>query len=324
MTLRSIPLRDILLDGPAFDTFIFTLPLDSRPLQTSIQRVGLLNPVWLRQHDIGWQIVCGAKRVLAFQELGRDGIPAQTVTDRDCSIEKALIMSLEDNLGREWNPVEKARCLQKFQTLCGWDVPKLASDLAPRLGLPPSPEVVQNYLALLCLEHDIQLEIAYSTLSPGHAFLLDSLSPPERRAVFSLIQTCALSLNESREIIDNFLDLKVILKKSIPELLQESPFEFLRSGKNAREKNRLLRDQLRTLRFPRLSQLEQQFDDIRKALPLNSRIQVRHAPYFEGNHLEINLRANSIAELGEALAQLSAASANGGFQKLFDLVRGGR
>ncbi len=139
------------------------------------------------------------------------------------------------------------------------------------------------------------------------------------------MQTCALSLNESREIIDNLVDLKVILKKSIPEILQESSFEFLGwPTKNAREKNRMLRDQLHTLRFPRLSQLLQQFDDIRQELPLRSNIQVRHAPYFEGNQLEINLRANSTAELGDSLAQLSAASANGGIQKLFDLVRGGR
>jgi len=170
MTLRSIPLEEIHLAGPAFDSFIFTFPLDNRPLQTSIQKVGLLNPVWLRQHDSGWQIICGAKRVLAFQELGRGEIAAQTVTERDCSIEKALTMSLEDNLWREWNPVEKARCLQKFQTLCGWDVPKLASELAPQLRLPPAAEVVQNYLALLSLEQDVQFEIANGMFSPSMLF----------------------------------------------------------------------------------------------------------------------------------------------------------
>lgn len=326
MAFHTIPLRDILLDGPDFDTFIFTYPLQAAPLSASIQNVGLLNPARLREHERGWQIVCGARRVLAFQEMGRKEIPAQTMKKVDCTKEQALLMSLVDNSFRQWNPVEQARVLYKFHHLCHWDLERLAGELAPQLGLPPAPEMVQKYLALLTFEDDVLFALAKGALSPAHAFLLIPLSPSERAAIFQeVVQRCSPSLNECREIIDALLDLKVILKKNIPEILRAPEIvEFLYApGKPAKEKTRLLREQLRRLRFPRLSQLENQFDEQLKALSLNHPMQIRHAPYFEGNHLDIHLRATTNSDLNEALAQLHAAVRRGGFQPLFDLVKGG-
>jgi ParB/RepB/Spo0J family partition protein len=326
MAFHTIPLRDILLDGPEFDTFIFTYPLEAAPLSASIQTVGLLNPVRLREHERGWQIVCGARRVLAFQKLGRKEIPARTMKRTGCSDEQALLMSLADNAPRQWNPVEQARVLYKFHHLCQWDLERLARELAPQLGLPPALEMVQKYLALLFFEDDVLLALAKGALSPAHAFLLIPLSSSERSAIFQdVIQRCSPSLNECREIIDALLDLKVILKKSLPEILQMPVLvDALHSpGKSAREKNRLLREQLRRRRFPRLSQLKDQFEEQIKALPLNHRTQIRHAPYFESNHLEIHLRADTDHDLRAALAQLHAAASRGGFQPLFDLVKGG-
>ncbi len=326
MAFHTIPLRDILVDGPEFDTFIFTYPLQAAALSASIQKVGLLNPVRLREHERGWQIVCGARRVLAFQELGRQEIPAQTMKHASCSDEQALLLSLADNAPRPWNPVEQARVLYKFHHLCHWDVERLAREMAPQLGLPPAPELAQKYLSLLSFEDEILLALANGALSPAHAFLLIPLSSPERGAIFQeVIQRCSPSLNECREIIDALLDLKVILKKNIPEILQAPALiDLLRSpGKPAREKNRLLREQLRRRRYPRLSQLEDQFEAQIKALSLSHQTQIRHAPYFEGNHLEIHLRATTNAGLREALAHLQAAARRGGFQPLFDLVKGG-
>jgi ParB family chromosome partitioning protein len=327
MTLHSIPLQEILLDGPEFDNFIITFPLDITPLKESVQKIGLLNPVWLRQHENGWQIVCGSRRVLTYRELGERQIPAQIVTAADCPVEQALAMSLTDNARRELNPVEKARALQKFHALCHWDFPRLASELAPQLGLPPALEVVQNYLGLLGFERDFQLALADGTLSPAHAFLMIPLSGAERRTIFDkVIQTCLPSLNECREIIDNLVDLKMILKKSIPEILQRQPLaaQLGAPSKNAKEKCRLLRDALRRMRFPQLTSIEDRFVEALSTMSLKSSIQVRHAPYFEGNHLDISFRVNANTEIAAALAQLQAAASNGGFQKLFELVRGGR
>jgi ParB/RepB/Spo0J family partition protein len=325
MTLHSIPLKDILLAGPDFDSFIFTFPLEISSLQASIHKVGLLNPVWIRQHKAGLQIVCGCKRALAFKQSGRKEIPAYLITEAECSPEQALMMSLADNGQRELNAIEKARALHKFHHICNWNLTKLAAELAPQLGLPPSIELVQNYLSLLSFEADILTAVASGRLSPAHAFLLSPLSAEERRTLFdAVLQTCAPTLNECREVVDNLVDLKIILNKTIAQILSEPPLSELLSSpmKHAKEKCRLLRAQLQQMRFPSLTQLESQFDEMARGLSLKPNTRVRHTPYFEGNHLEINLRASSETELGEALAQLSAAVASGGFKKLFQLVRG--
>lgn len=325
MKIHAIPLKDILLSGEDFDAFFFTFPLHTGLLKDSIRKLGLLHPVCLREHARGWQIVFGARRILACHELGWLDIPAQTLTAKSCSVEKALEISLAENTPhRRLNPMEQARALHKFHTLANWDISRLVAELAPQLGLPPSIEVVRNYLSLLRLEPDIQMAVAEGNLSPAHAFLLAPLNPPERIAIFNeIILTCLPSLSESREIIETLLDLKITLKKGIAESLGETYLSgILKSPlKNPREKCHLLRNALRRMRYPHLSRLEDEFAQILSALSLKNNIHVRHAPHFEGNYLDFDLRARTPRELEETVQHLSAVYANGGFRKLFDLVK---
>ncbi len=327
MQIHAIPLKDILFSGADFDAFIFTFPLHAGPLKDSIHKVGLLHPVCLREHPQGWQIVCGARRVLACRELGWRDIPAQTWAANACATERALEISLAENtLHRQLNPMEQARALHKFHTLANWEISKLVTEIAPQLGLPQSSEMVQDYLSLLKLEPEIQVAVADGSLSPAHAFLLAPLNPPERTFLFNqVVQTCLPSLNESREIIENLLDLKIMLKKSLPEILEGKNISAIlhSSLKNPRDKCRFLRIELRRLRFPQLNRLEDEFAKILSALGLKNNVQVRHSPYFENNHLDFTVRAQHAEELTETIQHLSTVSANGGLHKLFDLVKHG-
>jgi ParB/RepB/Spo0J family partition protein len=284
MKMHDIPVTDILLDGPDFDDFIFTYPLKSGALTESIQIVGLLHPVCLKKLESGWQIIFGARRILACRELGWEKIPAQIYDERELTNERALQISLEEDLlQKELNPVEQARVLFKFLQLENWDLPRVLQEIVPRLGIPPSVEIVKNYLAMLNLEEEYQIAVANGSLTPAHAFQLQPLSSDERRTIFEeVFQKCRPNVNEGRELIEYLTDLKIILKKRVQEILSiKTISEFLNAAqKSPREKCSLLRKALKKLRYPELSKLEERYSGALKELGLKGNIRVRPAPFL--------------------------------------------
>jgi ParB family chromosome partitioning protein len=327
LNIRIIPIKDILHEGSNLEDFSFTFPLNAGALQQSIQKVGLLQPVCLRKHERGWQIVFGARRILACKELGWQKIPAQVYTAEELTVERALDFSFEEDIRqRELNPVEKARVLAKFFQLANWDFPRLVQEVAPRLGLPPSIEMVKNYLALLNLEEQHQIAVANGALTPAHAFQLEQLKSDERFVIFEeVFKKCRANLNEGRELIENLTDLKIILKKSVKEILSiKTISEFLNSSnKSPREKCNMLRGELKKLRYPQLTKLEERFSHSLKSLGLKGNIQIRPSPFFEENHLDVSFRAKNLDELNQTVQSMAQVAKNGGFSELFEITKGG-
>ena len=322
MIIKTVALDNVLLND---ETFVFSFPKNDAQLIDSIDKVGLLQPVCLREHSHGLQIVYGAKRILACKQLGLKEIPARVFSKKECSDQQALEYSLaEDVPFRELNPIEKSCVLSKFQSIANWSVPQLVSELTPQLNLPKSTVVVNDYLKMLLLEDDIRLEIAEGKISPGHAFLLTDLDPDSRQVIYQKIfLECRASLSEAREIVESLLDLKVILKQSISEILQIPAIaQILDSSEKARTKCQFLRTELKKQRYPRLSQLEKTFKAKVNSLSLHKNVQLKHAPFFEQNHLDFTVRAKNSKELKQALIDLSEAAENGRVTELFEIVKG--
>lgn len=326
MSYRSVAMEEILLEGRGFDRFIFTYPLTFEAVRQSVQEVGLLHPVCLRQEEGGYRIIYGARRILACRALGFSEIPARVISANGVSDEQALLMSLEeDRPQRRYNPMEQARALEAFRRWAGWSHATLVQTLAPRLGLPPSGERVRQYLGLLNLEDALQVAIAEERLATAHGFLLASLPSEERLAIFhQIFETCQPSLQEGREIIEHLSDLKAILKSPVGQILRRPPIQATLSAAHLapRRRCKLLRDELRRLRYPSLTSTEQRFSEELDALDMSKTWRVQHAPYFEENHLTFSARVQSVEELRSAVARLTAACDDERLQRLFKLVRG--
>src|SRR5882724_10142004 len=72
-------------------------PDEIQDLANSIREKGLLQPILLRKHHAGYQIVAGERRFRAMQLLGRAQIPAlvrDQLSDRDM-MEMALIENIQ-------------------------------------------------------------------------------------------------------------------------------------------------------------------------------------------------------------------------------------
>ena len=139
-------------------------------LTTSIEAVGVLQPIVVRPSGERYQIVMGERRVRAARSAGLDRIPAIVRTTED---DQLLRDALLENVHREdLNPLEEAAAYE--QLLLDFGITQ--EELAARLGR--SRPVIANAMRLLRLPGSVQRRIAAGTLSAGHARAVASLEDP--------------------------------------------------------------------------------------------------------------------------------------------------
>ncbi|MEU8349507.1 MULTISPECIES: ParB/RepB/Spo0J family partition protein [unclassified Streptomyces] len=143
-------------------------------LVTSIQEVGLLQPVVVRQlAPERYELIMGERRWRACREAGLDRIPAIVRATDD---EKLLLDALLENLHRaQLNPLEEAAAYDQLLK----DFACTHDQLADRIGR--SRPQVSNTLRLLKLSTPVQRRVAAGVLSAGHARALLSVEDSEEQ-----------------------------------------------------------------------------------------------------------------------------------------------
>jgi ParB family chromosome partitioning protein len=140
-------------------------------LKTSIQEVGFLQPIVVRQlPDERYELVMGERRWRAAQAVGRDSIPAIVRETRDDAM---LRDALLENIHRaNLNPLEEAAAYQQLLEEFG----ATHEELARRIGR--SRPQISNTIRLLNLPAQVQRRVAAGVLSAGHARALLGLDDP--------------------------------------------------------------------------------------------------------------------------------------------------
>ncbi|MGC4894283.1 ParB/RepB/Spo0J family partition protein [Micromonospora sp. DT31] len=137
-------------------------------LKTSIQEVGFLQPIVVRQLDPEkYELVMGERRWRAAQAVGRESIPAIV---RDTKDDAMLRDALLENIHRaNLNPLEEAAAYQQLLEEFG----ATHEELARRIGR--SRPQISNTIRLMNLPAPVQRRVAAGVLSAGHARALLSL-----------------------------------------------------------------------------------------------------------------------------------------------------
>jgi ParB family transcriptional regulator, chromosome partitioning protein len=137
-------------------------------LVTSIQASGLLQPVVVRAHAGGYQLIAGERRWRAVQRLGWRRIPAVIKEADDRTL---LTLALVENLQRDnLSPVETARSYQRLID----EFQASPADVGELVGKDRS--TVANALRLLRLPADVREMLEDGRLSEGHARALLGVS----------------------------------------------------------------------------------------------------------------------------------------------------
>lgn len=137
-------------------------------LAASIRASGVIQPIIVRRHGTGYQLIAGERRWRAARRAGLERVPALI---RDATDAQSLELALVENLLREdLNPMEEAEAYQKLLAQFGWT----QEELAQRVGKDRSS--IANGLRLLRLPEPIQADLRGGRLTMGHARALLALS----------------------------------------------------------------------------------------------------------------------------------------------------
>lgn len=147
-------------------------------LKLSIQEVGLLQPIVVRQLAVDkYELVMGERRWRAAQAAGREAIPAIIRDTRDDAM---LRDALLENIHRvDLNPLEEAAAYQQLLEEFG----ATHEELGRRIGR--SRPQISNTIRLLNLPAPVQRRVAAGVLSAGHARALLGLEDPDSQEVLA-------------------------------------------------------------------------------------------------------------------------------------------
>jgi ParB family chromosome partitioning protein len=143
-------------------------------LAASIGAQGIIQPIVVRAHGHGYQIVAGERRWRAAQRAGLDEVP---VVIREFSDSETLQIALVENIQRQdLNAIEEAQAYRRLLGEFGHTQEALAK------VVHKSRSHVANLLRLLDLPEPVQARVVEGTLSMGHARALIGSPDPDALA----------------------------------------------------------------------------------------------------------------------------------------------
>ncbi len=174
----AIPV-DLIRDNP-YNSRKYYDESEIRSLADSILKVGLLNPIRVRQATSGFELVHGHRRVRAVRLLGWDSIQATVGSHSD---EELLLVSLIENLERkDLSDYEKAVSFRRMRDEFG----KTEEEVGNLIGL--SKGAVSNYILMTRLfdeerlAADPSLMKAMFSVSEHHSRYLSKIGDSDDRA----------------------------------------------------------------------------------------------------------------------------------------------
>jgi ParB family chromosome partitioning protein len=171
-----------------------------KELAASIQATGVVQPVLVRPTAGGrYELIAGERRWLASKRAGKTTVPAIV---RRVSNEQAAEMTIIENLQREdLNPMEQARAFEKLSREFGLT----QEEMARKTGVERS--TIGNFLRLLKLPFEVQMNIENGPISFSHAKVLMMLTDTEQiKKVGAKIVKEALSVRQLEDVVFDLMN----------------------------------------------------------------------------------------------------------------------
>ena len=181
---------------------------DLEELSSSIDKLGLIQPITLKKNDGRFTLISGERRLRAFQKLSKKSIPAYIRTAND---QESLEMALVENIQRKnLDPIEIAISYSRLTE----ELKISHEEMSKRVGKDRT--TITNYIRLLKLDPIIQSGLRDNFISMGHGrALINIKSFAEQIIVYEKIVKKSLSVRETEKLVSQTKGRKSINKKPI-------------------------------------------------------------------------------------------------------------
>jgi hypothetical protein len=192
----------------------------------------------------------------------------------------------------------------------------------PIFSLEPDEKILNTYLSLARMEDGIKRYVLKEEVSRSNIRRFGSLTPEDRMAVLSLTSRMKLGENRLREV---FILLEEISRRNqcaVREIVKGPEIQAVLSQKELTpsQKTERVKKVLMALRYPKMDQMEKEFEKKSRDLNLPSSLSIHHPFFFEGKGLRIEFQFESVEEYQAILEVLSNLAHKKGFKELIQSV----
>ena len=298
---KKIPLSRI--DG-ADQTFKIGTDDSIEMLKRSIRHLGIIHPPILIEKPISdgsepsYVTVTGFRVIQACRELGMHEIGANCL-DVETPFHRCALVAIGDKyLDKKLNPVEQARCLALIEK--AGEKRGEALEIFQAMGGQPNDEMMTKlkkingmggFLKTGLIEGAIALPVALD--------LCDMPDGDGARALAELLIELRVSLNRQREMVDWIQAVACRERMDIGAVLADEAIRRLRNDEtlDAPRKAKLIRDHLRSRRYPEITAYERKYADVVKSLSLKKNIHLIPPSNFESASYSLKIDFKSVDEL---------------------------
>lgn len=184
-------------------------------LKNSIREKGIIQPITVRRHDSGFELIAGERRLRAAIEVGLKKVPAYII--RVDTKEEMLELALVENVQRErLNPIEQATAFERLIAECNLT----QDEVAKKIGKDRS--TITNTLRLLKLPEDIQVSLEQGEISVGHARTLISVQDDQvQKRLWHKILDKGISVRQLEKLIKEINEVKTVIST---QAARKSPY----------------------------------------------------------------------------------------------------
>jgi len=281
---------------------------DLQGLRSSIEEVGLIQPVLLKRKSNGYQIISGFRRISVMKELGKLEVESRVFEGKETDEFRLFSLCLHENLTtRGFNAVEKAIALDKLITRFQIDPPVVIKNFLPSLSLEPNEKILNTYLSLARMEDDVKQYVLREEVSRSNIRRLSALTSDDRRAFLSLASSLKLGENRLREILTFLEEISRRNRWRTRDIVEQPDIQAVLSQEELTmsQKTDRIKKVLMNLRYPRMHRLEEEFEKKRRDLNLPSKVLLHHPSFFEGKGLRVEFQFETMEEYRAILSVLS-------------------
>jgi ParB-like chromosome segregation protein Spo0J len=306
-TIKMIPLDEIDLEDM---TFLITFLPKLESLLASIQLVGLLEPLLVRERNDGkYQLICGFKRAETLHRLSIAETEAIVYPSGELDDLQALLLTVGHNLPHSLNLMEKALVSKK---LLAFGVPEkeVIDRYLPLFNLQSNVRILKQVTGLVGLEQGLQEYLVRKNLSLSASALFLYLDKEGQQAILPFLEELRPGENRVKEIISFLREVSLRDGVSIPSLLARGDIGKILSDRETQRPQRIeqLRRIVKEMRFPRLVEMEQKFAQYKRSLSLPPQVSFHPPPFFEGEEFIMELRFKDFKSFREMVTKLNQIS----------------
>jgi ParB family chromosome partitioning protein len=188
------------------------------------------------------------------------------------------------------------------------------------MGLHPNFKTLDKLRHLAALQPAMQDAVVHGTIPETVAAKLADRVSEDQEAFLQLLSQVHLSASKQDEILNCFIDIALRDGISYQEILNDAEMRrILKQDKLTRsQKGDQMRSRLRKMRFPRLSQREDQFLEQKKKLHLPPGVQLLPPPFYEGQTFRLQIEFDDRSALADKAAYVMELVENNNFNDLLE------